>query len=49
MFVERPQEEQWSPDEKRYQEAKDWVDMWVSVEEDGFVAAAKRFGIPELS
>jgi 2-haloacid dehalogenase len=46
MFVERPQEEQWSPEEKRYQEAKsDWVDMWISIDEPGFIAAAEKFGI----
>lgn len=48
MFVDRPQEEQWPPEDERYQEAKSgWVDMWISVDEPGFIAAAERFGIPK--
>ena len=31
--------------EKEYLDAKTWVDMWVTEDEDGFVEVARRFGI----
>jgi 2-haloacid dehalogenase len=45
IFVERPREEDWKVDSKEYQDAKTWVDMWVSEKEDGFLEVARRFGI----
>lgn len=43
IYVERWKEEQKGTPE--YEEAKGWVDMWVSEEEDGFLEVARRFGI----
>lgn len=43
IFVERPQEE--DKDAPLYEEAKSWVDMWVTEEQDGFLEVARRFGI----
>lgn len=53
IYVERPQEEESKEGESKkeekgtvyYEEAKTWVDMWVSGDEDGFVEVARRFGI----
>ena len=44
IYVERPREEDWDPDEDRYKEARDWVDMWVGEGEGGFVEVARRLG-----
>ncbi|KAH8596402.1 S-2-haloacid dehalogenase 1 [Bisporella sp. PMI_857] len=44
IYVERNQEEAWKPDQDEYQDAKTWVDMWVTKEEDGFLEVARRFG-----
>ncbi|KAJ2892685.1 hypothetical protein MKZ38_009480 [Zalerion maritima] len=45
IYVERPEEEDWSPNEEQYQEAKDWVDMWVTGSEEGFIEVARRLGL----
>lgn len=45
IYVERDREEDWSPEQEGYLEAKTWVDMWVTEGEDGFVAVAERFGL----
>lgn len=45
IYVEREREEDWSPDQEEYRDAKTWVDMWVDVKEDGFLEVARRFGI----
>jgi len=45
IYVERKQEEDWSRNDKEYLDAKTWVDMWVTEDEDGFVELARRFGI----
>jgi 2-haloacid dehalogenase len=45
IYVERKQEEDWSPEQQEYKDAKTWVDMWVKEEEEGFVEVARRFGI----
>lgn len=42
IYVERTQEEDWSESEEQYQAAKGWVDLWVGVDEDGFVEVARR-------
>lgn len=44
IYVERRQEEDWSPDQPEYQEARNWVDMWVTLD-GGFIEVARRFGI----
>lgn len=43
IYVERWQEE--DKEAPEYEDAKTWVDMWVSEEEDGFLEVASRFGI----
>ena len=45
IYVERKQEEDWKPEQEEYQDARSWVDMWVTEEEDGFLEVARRFGI----
>jgi 2-haloacid dehalogenase len=45
IYVERKQEEDWRPEGEEYQNAKRWVDMWVTESEDGFLEVARRFGI----
>ena len=45
IYVERKQEEDWRPEQEQYKDAKTWVDMWVTEEEDGFVEVARRFSI----
>lgn len=45
IYVERPREEDWSPEQEEYQEAKGWVDMWVGEGENGFIGVAGRFGL----
>lgn len=47
VYVERPREEDWREDEERWQQAREWVDIWVSEVDDGFVAVAKALGIEE--
>jgi 2-haloacid dehalogenase len=43
VFVERPQEELWKPESDDYKEAKNWVDIWVSMEDGGgFETVAKK-------
>ena len=49
IYVERKQEEDWSPEQGEYKDAKTWVDMWVAYgeggEDGGFLEVARRFGI----
>jgi 2-haloacid dehalogenase len=45
IYVERKGEEDWDPKEKQYEDARKWVDMWIPMEEDGFLEVARRFGI----
>jgi 2-haloacid dehalogenase len=45
IYVERRQEEDWSPEQSQYKEAKTWVDMWITEGEDGFLEVARRFGV----
>ncbi|EGX93701.1 haloacid dehalogenase, type II [Cordyceps militaris CM01] len=40
VYVERRGEEQWDAD--KLAEARTWVDLWISGDEDGFVALAER-------
>ncbi|KAI0838724.1 haloacid dehalogenase [Hypoxylon sp. FL0890] len=47
IYVERPREEAWGPEEQRYKEAREWVDLWITESEDGFLEVARRLGIPE--
>lgn len=45
IYVERPREEDF--DAERIEAAKNdgWVDVWVTLEEDGFVAVGEKLGI----
>lgn len=45
IYVERKQEEDWAQGQAEYQDAKTWVDMWVTESEDGFLEVARRFGL----
>ncbi|KAI2473146.1 haloacid dehalogenase [Annulohypoxylon bovei var. microspora] len=47
IYVERPREESWGAEEQQYKEAREWVDLWVTESEDGFLEVARRLGIPE--
>lgn len=42
IYVEREKEEAWGVEEDRYAAAKEWVDLWIGVDEGGFVEVAKR-------
>ncbi|RKU45703.1 hypothetical protein DL546_006969 [Coniochaeta pulveracea] len=45
IYVERREEEAWKPTSPEYQDAKTWVDIWVSEGEGGFLEVARRLGI----
>jgi 2-haloacid dehalogenase len=45
IYVERNREEDWSPEQDEYRNARSWVDMWVVEGEKGFVEVAARFGL----
>jgi 2-haloacid dehalogenase len=45
IYVERSLEEDWKPEQEEYKDAKTWVDLWVTEEEDGFLEVARRFGL----
>lgn len=42
VYIERPNEESWPKD--RVEEAKKWVDVWVSEDDEGFLELARRLG-----
>lgn len=42
VYVERPEEEAWV--REKVEGAREWVDVWVSVEEPGFLELARRLG-----
>ncbi|ROV96814.1 hypothetical protein VMCG_07931 [Cytospora schulzeri] len=41
IYVEREGEEDWSVDDERYQAAKEWVDLWIGLDGDGFIGVAR--------
>lgn len=41
IYVEREGEEDWGVDDERYKAAKGWVDLWVGLDEYGFVGVAR--------
>lgn len=45
IYVERSREEDWAVDEERYRDARQWVDLWVSQDEKGFIEVARRLGL----
>lgn len=42
VYVERDGEEDWEAGGERYEAARGWVDLWVGVDEGGFVEVARR-------
>ncbi|KAK4190656.1 HAD-like domain-containing protein [Podospora australis] len=42
VYVERPGEEEWEPEEERYAEARKWVDVWIGEGEGGLEEVARR-------
>jgi 2-haloacid dehalogenase len=42
VYIERPQEEDWKETDERYAEAKKWVDLWITADEDGFLTLAQK-------
>lgn len=42
VYVERDGEEDWEVGGERYEAARGWVDLWVGVDEGGFVEVARR-------
>lgn len=44
IYIERPLEEGWAGQPEKVEEARGWVDMWVTHEEGGFEEVARRFG-----
>jgi 2-haloacid dehalogenase len=42
VYIERPQEEGWSKEKVQQAKVEGWVDIWVSEEEDGFVALDRK-------
>ncbi|KAH7149380.1 HAD-like domain-containing protein [Dactylonectria estremocensis] len=42
IYVERPGEEEWKKAGEKYWGAKEWVDLWIDEEEDGFVMLAHK-------
>lgn len=42
VYVEREREEDWEVGSERYEAARGWVDVWVGVDEGGFVEVARR-------
>lgn len=44
IYIERPMEESWAKDQGKMEDARGWVDMWVTHEEGGFEEVARRFG-----
>ena len=44
IYIERPQEEGWAKEKDKIEEARGWVDMWVTHEGGGFEEVARRFG-----
>lgn len=44
IYVERWREEDWGEEDERRREAREWVDLWVGVDEGGFLEVARRLG-----
>jgi 2-haloacid dehalogenase len=45
IYVERPLEEDYTPDELTAARTDGWVDLWVEQKDEGFVTVAERLGI----
>lgn len=46
IYVERPAEEDWEEHEARYEDARDWVDVWIPDGGHGFLDLAEALGVP---
>jgi 2-haloacid dehalogenase len=44
-YVERSREEEWEPGQQDYEEAREWVDVWIGQDQGGFVKLAEELGI----
>ncbi|KAF5665859.1 hypothetical protein FHETE_6498 [Fusarium heterosporum] len=42
VYVERPREEAWGTDDEKYQQAKEWVDVWITEDDQGFLTLAQK-------
>lgn len=42
VYVERKEEEWWSADDERLEQAKEWVDIWIKEDEGGFAKLVER-------
>ncbi|PHH66954.1 hypothetical protein CDD81_5306 [Ophiocordyceps australis] len=42
VYVERRGEEAWAKHDERWEHAREWVDVWISEEENGFLALSTR-------
>ncbi|KAJ4124958.1 hypothetical protein NW768_009299 [Fusarium equiseti] len=42
VYIERPREEGWDESDEKYQQAKEWVDLWITKDDEGFLTLAKR-------
>ncbi len=45
IYVERSQEEDWQPNQADFEDAKNWVDLWIEESDNGFLEVARRLGI----
>lgn len=43
IYIDRSHEEAW--DKEATQKAREWVDMWVEIDQGGFEEVARRFGV----
>ncbi|KAI9848458.1 MAG: hypothetical protein M1837_000253 [Sclerophora amabilis] len=49
IYVERESQEKFKPEDVKKAKEEGWVDMWVSLGEEGFLTVADRFGIVRKS
>lgn len=47
IYVERALEEEWNSEDVEKAKRDGWVDIWISLDEGGFVAVAEKLGITE--
>ena len=45
IYVERPQEEEWSAEKVEQVKKDGWVDLWVKMDDKGFITVAKELGV----
>ncbi|KAH7262050.1 HAD-like domain-containing protein [Fusarium tricinctum] len=42
VYIERPREEAWGVADERFQRAQDWVDVWITENDQGFLTLAQK-------